>query len=199
MELNFSCINGEISRIINNRNKYDYDVVLLCLVVKEYLMQIKINKIIPKEFIEYLSCIKNYLNCDIDFRLLIILSENDNKVNIIDNSELFCTSLSSSLSSSSGDFDFKITKLLEEDTKNMNKIYEFYNIHHDKHKLAQCIFELIDSDNDGFISALDILIMLHENMNEPFVDDDFKYSIINLIAVNQCNTINFNMFMNIFF
>lgn len=198
MDINLTCINSELSSIINHRKNYDYYIVLLCLVVKEYIMEMKTNKIISGEFIKYLSYVKDYLKCDIDFRLLINLCDNNIDVNIIDNSLLYSASLSSSLSSSD-DMDNKITKILKQDSSSINKIYELYNVHNDKHTLANCVFKIIDIDNDGYISALDILIMLHDNIDEPFIDDDFKYSIINLLATNQCNAINFDMFMNIFF
>lgn len=198
MDINFTCVNSELSNIINHRRNYDYYIVLLCLVVKEYVMKMKTDGIITKDFIKYLLCVDDYLNCDIDFRYLATLCEDGVVVNIIDNSDLYSLSLSSSLSSSD-DLDTKITKILKQDLSNINKIYELYNVHNDKHTLAKCIFEMVDKDDDGYISALDILIMLHDNINEPFVDEDFKYSIINLLSTNQCNAINFDIFMNIFF
>ncbi len=199
MELNFTCINSEISNIIHSRRTYDYYIVLICLVIKDLIKNTKESHELSKNLITYLLRIKDYIDCYVDYDLLVFIYENKKYVTIIDNSELFNINLSGSLSSSGEDLDFKIIKMLKEDAIILNKLYELYNINNNKNLLARYIFNLIDSNNDGLISAQDILAMVCNNELFAHYNDEFKSSIVNLLALNQTNKINFELFFYNFF
>jgi Ca2+-binding EF-hand superfamily protein len=203
MELNFTCINGEISTIINNKNKYNSYIVLICLALKELVLKIKETFLISSDFIMYLTHIREYIQCDINFNLLAYLCNNKKIIKMIDNSELFNPNLSYSISSSSDDLENKITKMLYNDLTIINKIYNLYN-NDDINIIAKNIFDMVDYDSDGIISALDLLIVVNNNSNsnninsDTILTDDFVNSIINLLLHNSCDKITFELFFNNF-
>jgi hypothetical protein len=155
---------------------------------------------ISQNFIIYLEYIQEYIQCNIDFELLMYLSNNKNEIKIIDNSELFAN-LSFSVSSSSDDLENKITKMLQNDIAIINKIVDLYN-NNDMNIIAKNIFDMLDYDEDEAISALDLLIAVDnnsENNNDnPIFTYDFINSIINLLINNSCEKIPFDIFVNNF-
>jgi len=196
MELNLTCIIGEIYNIINNRKKYDNYTVLICLAIKELISIGKENKILPPEIITYLIYIENYVHCYIDFELLKCLCDNKKLITIIDNNDML--NLSNSISSSSDDFEVKITKMLIDDSNTINKIYNLCE-NAPNNVFAKNIFDEIDNNNDGLISAIDILHMIHNESNNFIFESQFMNSIINLLLSSEHDKINFDLFLSVYF
>ncbi len=198
MDLNLTCINNEIYNIINNRKKYDNYIILICLAIREIIIIGKETNVLPAELISYLIYIENYVDCHIDFELLKYLCDNKKLVKIIDNNEL----LSNSISSSSDDLEIKIIKMLNNDSISINKIYNL-NENNQKYQIndvARNIFNEIDNNNDGFITPVDILYVIHnEDNNKLIFNPDIMYSLINLLLSGEYDKINFDLFLSIYF
>lgn len=193
MELNFTCINGEISGIICNKRKYDPYIVLVCLVMKDSLCKVAETGILNNEFITYLKFMRDYIECQIDFELLECICNNMTPINMIDYSDLFNSNLSFSISSSSDDLENKITKMLHTDLITINKMSD-----NDVYIKAKNIFNIIDKDDDGIISAKDLLLTI-DNNNDESLDEEFMTSAINLLTSVQFSLITFDVFFDNFF
>lgn len=198
MELNFTCISGEISNIINNRKKYNPYISLICLALKEMITKINDTHILSTEFVTYLTFVKEYIQCDIDFDLLTYLCNNDKYVNISDSAESLYSNLSYSISSSSDDLDNKITKMLINDFETVNKISQSRARNNNINVTAKNVFDIIDYDNDGMISALDLLITI-DNNKKITLKEDFINSMINILITYSHDKIHFNIFLDNFF
>jgi Ca2+-binding EF-hand superfamily protein len=196
MNLNLICISSEIYNIINNRKKYDNYTVLVCLAIRELIILGKESKVLSIEIIQYLIYIHKYIQCYIDFELLKYICNNKILVIISDNSELL--TLSSSISSSSDDLEVKITKMLVDDSNTINKIYNLCE-NSSNNELAKNIFKEIDNNNDGLISAIDILHMIHNENNKFVFESQFMNSIINLLLSSEHDKINFDLFLSVYF
>ena len=188
MNLDLSCISGEVYNIINNRKKHDCYVVLMCFGIREIMSTIKQIKLIPAKFIMYLTYMENYIQCYIDFDLLEYLHNNKIFVTIIDNNDFL--SLSNSISSSSSDeFETKITKMLVNDSNTVNKLNESKN-----NIFTESLFNEIDTNNDGLITAIDILNIID---NERFIfNDAFINKITNLLY--DCDKISYELFATVY-
>jgi hypothetical protein len=200
MELDFTCISGEILNIINNKKKYDLYIVLVCLAIRELIVKIRKTRVVVNVFIIYLDYIKDYIQCYIDFDLLVHICNNMTYIDVIDNNELLKSSLScsvSSSSSSSDEFENKITKMINNDSLIANKINNL-DIDSNSCMLAKNMFVKIDNDNDGIISALDILLTI-DNKIDIVLDDDFTLLAINLLTTKPDEEITFEIFYSNFF
>ncbi len=197
MDLNLTCISSEIYNIINNRKKYDNYTILICLAIRELIIIGKEISILPVEFITYLIYIGNHVQCYIDFELLKYLCDNKKLVKIIDNNELL--NLSGSISSSSDELEIKITRMLNNDSIVINKINNL-NENNPQNDIARNIFNEIDANNDGLITALDILYIIHnEDDNKSIFNTEIMNSIINLLLSGEYDKINFDLFLSVYF
>ena len=201
MELNINCINKELKRIILNKNKYSTEVILYALGAIELIFQIKKINIIPIKFIKYLKKIKDNMNCYIDFQYLNYISKNKKKIFIKDNSIQLSNSSSSS-SSSSSNLNNKIQKMLKEDSILLKKIIkkekkslkmdDYGRIDNYIIKLIKMLFDLLDFNRDGYISALDAIQILKINKKNPFIlQNNFDKIIVDLLVFEMNNKIDF--------
>lgn len=192
MNVNVCCISDELTRIINNKNKYGCDVVLYCLSLKELIVQMKRNNNVSQLFIDYLTIIKQHMNCEIDFDFFTFICINIKQVTFTDNE---ISSMSSSYSSSgSDDLETKITRMLKNDSLLIKDLYDKGEKCLDKNlSLTKQLFNLLDKDEDGHISACDIITTLHISKNMIF-KHPFKSTAINLLI--QYGKIDFDVFFD---
>jgi len=157
--------------------------------------------------IKCLKYLENIINCYIDFKLLKYLAKNKTKVIINENNSLNSSS-SFDFSSSSFDLNEKIEEMLNYDSCIFNEIIkknskkkkdEYGIINDDIIYLSKKLFNLLDKDKDGFISALDAINVIKIIKHYPLIfKHNFDDTIIYLRTSEIKNKIDFDIFFNYF-
>lgn len=199
IDVNITCIDNELKRIIHYKKHYDCVIILYALATLELIILMKSNNQIHKDFIRFLNVLSECMNCYIDFNFYNYLY-NNNVIVMIKYDEL------ESSSSSSWDMDFsdRINNMIEKDSIVVNTLInsqnnafndEFGLIDSDLINSFKKLFDLIDYDKDGYISALDA-IRLHEISLKYAIIFDYNINsiIINLLTSDN-NKIDFIRFM----
>jgi hypothetical protein len=194
LKFNIKCIEGELQNIILNRPFYNDEIIVYALGFFETVNIIDNTNKLSDIFIKILHKLVPHVNCDLDFNFLKDI--NDSKKDIM----LVHDNLGSSFlqSSSSGILEDKINTMLVNDSKLINmlvtdnnnimpKTDDYGNIDDILLANAKKLFDLIDKNHDGFISALDIISI--DNNTNKFV---FDSEIINLLLLY--GKIDFNQY-----
>ncbi|QKF94228.1 EF-hand domain-containing protein [Fadolivirus algeromassiliense] len=202
MELDIDHISKELKHIITNKRIYNNKIVLHALAVIELITITQETNIISYKFIKYLTYLKHYMKCYIDFDFLYYLYNHKEKIIIKNNLSL---STSSCSSSSSENLNTKIEKMFVDDSILLNEIINDSNIFKndeygemDKRviKLSKRLFNLIDVDKDGYISALDALHIMEITKKYPLLgESNFDDTIVYLLTSDSHNKITFDIFM----
>lgn len=201
MELDINHIDKELNNIIDNKKVYNNKIILHALAMIELITITKETNLITYKFIEYLNYLKCYIKCYIDFDFLFYVCNHKEKVIIKDNFINDFDENSSTLSlSSNEDLDHRINKMLRDDSCLLNEIIqddEFLKYEEfDKKilKLSKRLFNLIDVDRDGYISALDALHILKITKKYPLLfENNFDDMIVSLLTSK--NKITFDVFL----
>ena len=172
MRDNINNIVNEVNIIIKNKNKYNVKTILYALGVREQIETMKSTCIIDPIFIQLLEYLKSYISCYIDMDLLKYVCLHKKKIILPDESLTSSNGTNSSASSSQEDLNGAIEKMIISDSIAVNKIIESSN---DKSKqlFAEKIFNLLDFDKNGYITALDIInskISLETSYMIPLID-----------------------------
>ena len=162
MEININYIHNELNIIITDNKKHTGKTVLYALAALEIISIIQNTYIIPFQFIKILNYLKNYMNFYIDFDFLLYVYENKRKVILKHNADEELEEFEQS-----NIFD-NINDMLKKDAEILNSIINNNNTTNDEYgkidknviKLSKKLFNIIDKDKDGYISALDILHLI---------------------------------------
>lgn len=210
--INLECIMIEISKIINkfDLNKFNCNILLYCLGIQESIKIIKMNKRITNEFIFILQKIEKYIVCDIDINFYIYLKKNDVDIDI-DNVNLdMSVSSSTSSSTDSLNLNTKIEKMLQKDMILLNNLIESNNVSNNASSdmygkinsetinLSKKIFNYLDHNKDGFISALDAIKLIDRAKKNPLIFEfDINVILVKLLILFD-NKIDFDNFFTYF-
>lgn len=206
MELDIDFINKELKNIVNNKKIYTNDIILHALATIELITITKQTNLISYKFIQFLNYLKQYIKCYIDFDFLLYAY--NNKKNIIIKENGLSTSTSSFSSNSSGesnqDLNDKIDKMLKNESILLNEIVkdnvilkkdDYGDIDKKVLKLSKRLFNILDIDNDGYISALDALHIIEITKKYPLLfENNFDDTLIYLLTSENYNKINFDVF-----
>lgn len=204
MELDMNCINRELNYIITNKKRYNSDIILYAMATLELISTTKNTKMVSFKFIKLLTYLRKYLNCSIDFDVLTylcnckknIIVQSPNTSSNSSNSDLTLSSSDSISSINSDDLNAKIDNMVYHDT---NMLHEIINkeekiLQHDQYgfvdkkllTLTKKLFNLIDSDKDGYISALDAIHILEISKKYPLIfENNFDDTIVELLSINK--------------
>ncbi len=169
MKLDISCIYNELNIIINNSTKYSPEIILHVITALELINNLlhvpsDDKHIIPYKFIEIIKYLSKYINCYIDFDLITYLCETKKKVCFYLNKDI--------ITNKHCDIQFDIYTAIEDmlikDNKLLNTIIydnQFKNQFSDKYGkidknvilLSKKLFNSIDKNKNGYLTALDIL------------------------------------------
>ena len=205
MELDIKCINKELNLIISDKKKYCNEVILYALATLELISNTKTTNVISYKFIKFLTYIKTYLNCSIDFDFINYLYTYQKNVIVDDHHNLTDSSNTSSSDSSNDDIQSKIEEmikndshllceLLEKETKALDK--DLYGpIDKKTLNLIKRLFNVLDVDQDGYISALDAVHILEITKKYPLIfEHNFDDTIVDLLTSNREKKIDFYSF-----
>lgn len=204
MEFDVKCINKELNNIINNKKKYGNEVILYALATLELISNTKTTNVISYKFIKFLTHIRNYLDCSIDFDFLSYLHTYQKNVTINDN--ITSESTSSSFSDSySEDIQSKINGMIESDSFILQELVEKESNSLDKDiygpidkktiKLIKRLFNILDVDKDGYISALDTIHILEIIKKYPLIfENNFDDTVVELLTSDENKKIDFYSF-----
>lgn len=150
MKININYISAELNNIINKYTEYPYKIVLYCLAAQEIIYIIRKTNNIPIMFIKIIEHLKKYLNCYIDFDLLLYVSKNNKK--IVLEEDIY------------DDLAERIQDMLVEDSILLDNIIS-NNIQKDAYgkvrknvsNIAHKLFNNMDQNKDGYITAIDIV------------------------------------------
>lgn len=207
INIDIRCVDDELRNIILNKKKYNNKIILYALACIELIEIIKIEKKIPKKIIKYLNILKDYINCYIDFDFLNHLSKNKITV-IIENNDI--NNIINSDSSNSLDFNEKLDIMITDDTNMVIELsegngklinYDYYDQDIDPMTKIQAkkLFNLLDKNKDGVISALDAIYINELALHHPLIfNQQFDELIINLLTSGKNNKIDFNLFLDYF-
>lgn len=203
MELDINHIDKELQNIVVNKKTYNNEIILHALGMIELITITKETKLITYKFIKYLNYLKHYIKCYIDFDFLFYVCNHKEKVIIKNNLNISCTSLTSS-SSSNDDLSDRINKMLKNDSSLLNELVRddeifkqdiYGEIDKKVLKLSKRLFNILDVDKDGFISALDALHIIEITKRYPLLlDNNFDDTIVYLLTSDLHNKITFDVF-----
>lgn len=204
MELDISCVYCEIIRIIESKEKYTIDILLYSLGIREIIHEIKQCYIIPFKFIKFISYISSHIECFLDFSLLEHLCRNEIEVKIIFDKYESYDNISSSGSDS--DLNDRINKMLVRDAIEINDLINnnfWQNIKDDEYGeiseelilSSKKLFEKLDRNRDGYISATDIIYLYEFQITHPFILNFNFYEIFTILLTTNNNKIDFHKFM----
>ena len=196
ISLEFGCIIKEINEIINNRKKYDNDIVLHALAILELINTMRYTKNINLKLIQFLEHIKIHINCHIDFEQLNYIYDNGKEFSFNEN-----VPLNESTDSIIDHIDMNFEEIIEHESELlfslMNNSEDSIN-HLDQTILDLCktLFDLLDVDKDGYISAIDTLYILKIlKKNTLLFGSDYSDIIVHLLTLNKLGKINFETFV----
>lgn len=203
MEINIGCINNELRQIISNKKKYNNEIILHALATLELLTVSKETNVISYEMVKLLTYLREFMRCYIDFDLLNYVSNNNKKITFIDTLQ---DKLGSS-DSSTQSINTKINKMITEDTNMMKNIIEnkltdfdiYGSIDIKTLELSKKLFNILDADKDGYISALDAIRILKICKKYPLAfENNFDDTIVYLLTSQNDNKMDFNAFFHLF-
>lgn len=178
MEIDINHINNELNIIINNK-KHTHKIILYALAALELISIIQNTHIIPLKFIKIMEYLKSYMDCYIDFDLLLYIHENKKKVVLNQDFE------------SSNIFD-RIDDMLREDAEILNTFIgdinkdEYGTIDENVIRITKKLFNIIDNDKDGYIGALDILNLI-EICNKYILvfENNFIDALVQILVIRK--------------
>lgn len=194
MDFDISHIYNELNIIINDSKKYSLKIILYVAAALEIINNLSDvlsnnERVIPYKFIKIMKYLREYVNCYIDFELIIYLCETQQIVNfrikeeIIDDKQ-FGKQLN---------IHEAIEDMLIKDTNLLNAI--IYSDHlNNKYKkidknvilLSKKLFKLIDKDDNGYLTALDILKLFKiSNKRILLFDIDFFNTMAEMLIINK--------------
>lgn len=203
MEIDIYCIKNELNKI---RDSYiDSYIILHALAALELIDIIKETNIITWDLIKILRYLQKDINCYIDFDLfnylytkkkIVILKDNNEELDIIEEENLLSQNL-----------QHRINKMLFEDRILLNQLLETHQISLDKDcygKLdknvldaSKRLFDIVDVDKDGYISAMDVVIVIEKYKEHPLIfENDLCNVMVELIVSKRIPRIDFQIFHN---
>lgn len=210
MELDIKCIDKELNLIISNKKKYCTDVILYALATLELIANIKTTNVISYKFIKFLTYLKNYLECSIDFDFIQYLCNYQKNVIITENSSNESSLLSSMSDSFTEDIQTKIDDMIFNDSTVLHELIEkeITQINKDIYgpidkktlNLTKRLFNILDFDKDGYISALDAIHILEIIKKYPLMfENNFDDTIVDLLTSDFNKKIDFSSFFKNFY
>ena len=194
MNFDISHIYNELNIIINNSKKYSLQVILHVTAALEIINNLSdvlsTNKnTIPPKFIKIMKYLREYVNCYIDFELMIYLCETQQTVNFCVNKEI----ITNKQFSKQFNIHEAIEDMLIKDNNLINAI--IYSDHlNNKYKkidknvilLSKKLFKLLDKDNNGYLTALAILKLFKiSNKRILLFDNDFFNIMADMLIINK--------------
>ena len=204
MELDIKCINKELNLIISDKKKYCNEVILYALATLELISNTKTTNVISYKFIKFLTYIKNYLNCSVDFDFINYLYTYQK--NVIVDDHVSSESLNSLSSDSYGDdIQEKIEEMIKNDSHILCELIEKEARTLDKDtygpidkktlNLIKRLFNILDVDKDGYISALDAIRILEISKKYSLIFEyNFDDTIVELLTTSKERKIDFYSF-----
>jgi len=194
VNMDFDCIHTELNKIIKNRKRYSSRIILYALAAIELIS----TKIISNDLIKLLENLKEYLDCYIDFELLTYYVIHKKSITLTErvNRE-----------SNDDDLDQEIDNfddLLKKDMLLFNSIVGNDESNYDEYGEIGCdvinasreLFNLLDQNGDGYISAVDALYISKVNKEHPLIlDSNFDDTIIDLLTSDTNVRIDFSLFL----
>ena len=195
IDIRMDHVRNEIDIIMKNKKRYDNRIVLYTLALTEWMNIIEKSKRISLEFIRVLRILKSSINCHIDFDILEYLCKKNMDVVFTYGEEVYPLTRSkgsteSSLSTSTDGTNMsdiyvndRITKMVKDDTEKLVSLMsptidvknDDYGIVDSKTlSLSKEIFNLIDGDKDGKISAIEAIRIIELSKKVPLV---FEFDI----------------------
>ena len=207
MDLDIKCINKELTSIISNKGKYCNKVILYALATLELISNTKTNNVISFKFIKLLTYLKNYLNCTIDFDYINYLTSYQKSIILHDttSSNSSPSELLYSSSDSMDDIQTKIDEMIKNDSKLLQELIEkearvldkdiYGPIDKSTLNLIKRLFNILDVDQDGYISALDTIHILEIIKKYPLIfEHNFDDTIVELLTSDIDKKIDFYSF-----
>lgn len=201
MFVNITCIYQNLNSILASKDKYTNEILLNTLALLELINIINNTNKLNLQFITSLEKVLPYITCDLDLRIFNTLYAEDKsvilKLDIISDT-LSISSSSSSMNSSSssissdGNLDDKITKMLIDDSNKLHSILvdntiNILSVNNNYDEVdtnilveSERLFKLFDDNNDGYITALDVLVKF-DKINDLVLEYDFIKTIINVL------------------
>lgn len=197
MEVNISNLVSELNKIIHNHTQYDYRVVLYVLGVCEIFNNAIFENKLDHRVINLLDHLKRFINIPSNY--LRYITENNKSVIISGYDHLFGYQDIWD-SSSSTDIEDKINRIISHDKILLDRLVSGERVSEDlsEHdlqtkKLINKLFNTIDNNKDGYISAADTIHTLDMCQEFPLIlEYNFICLIINLLVSNI--RIDFDMF-----
>jgi hypothetical protein len=196
--MNINCIKREVNLIINSKNKYSNETILYALAVLELIYIIKSTITIPSKFIEYISILKKYINCNINYDFIRYLQKDKHKLysfinppNAEDSNSSNSPSRSSSdigsyiSSKSTASMDELVNELLKRDEQVINEIMSDQLDYNHKNKKYKHI-----NGNNYNLSSKDLIKQSKIFFNMIDIDGDGYISANDTIEILKFNRKN---------
>lgn len=204
IKLDISHIYNELNIIITNNKKYLSETILYAIAALEIVNIIEDENIIPFKFIEIMQYLKQYVNCYIDFDLITYICKTNKLVSI----DLDKNNYIEKIYDRSYNIYTEIEDMLKKDNEMLNNIInekedndeidEYGKIDKNVIFISKRLFDLIDKNKMGYLTALDILRLL--NINNDFIlllNDNFYNDMIYILLRDK--KIDYNSFIKYLF